>query len=45
MNSEPERPEQEPRERADSVFGLIKRLLPRKQLQPRPYTFVNFPKD
>jgi hypothetical protein len=46
-NSEPERPEQEQRERADStgVFGLIKRLLPRRQPRPEPYRFRNFPQN
>jgi hypothetical protein len=38
-----EMPEQEQRERADSVFGLIKRLLPRRQPPSRPYVFKNFP--
>jgi hypothetical protein len=43
VHSEPETPEQEQRERADSVFGLIKRLLPRRQPQKKLYVFKAFP--
>jgi hypothetical protein len=43
-----EQQEQE-RERADSltggVFGLIKRMLSRRQPQPKPYVFRAFPKS
>jgi hypothetical protein len=38
---EPERKQQE--ERADSVFGLLKRLLPRRQ-RPEPYVYIGFPR-
>jgi hypothetical protein len=45
-DAEPETPERGERERADSltsnVFGLIKRMLPRKQPPPKPYTFIGF---
>jgi hypothetical protein len=40
-----QREQEEQRERADSVFGRIRRLLPRHQVQRAPYVFRNFPTD